>query len=145
VLALDSAIYQGVARLHLLYAQLLDEGRYSEWSELFAADGEFSFWGSTYEGRATIRQTMETVSASQPGAGKHIVAQPVVEQRDSGVLAWADFVGLHISDDGAVNTVATGRYYDSIVNVDDHYLFQRRQVRFALEPLPAGATPTPQR
>jgi uncharacterized protein (TIGR02246 family) len=138
---------EGVRRLVLLYSQLLDDTRYDEWEDLFTADAVLTVWGNTYTGRTAIREGIEAMTPERPG--KHVAYATVADFDGDEAWAWTDFTAL--ADSGAgqwgrsyvVATVA--RYYDHVVRRGGQWMFARRQIRMAGEPLPDGARTSPAR
>jgi uncharacterized protein (TIGR02246 family) len=136
---------QAILRLITVYSQLLDDGRWDEWAELFTDDAVFAVWGKVHEGRAAIQ---EAISAMQPARpGKHVSFATVVDVTGDEALAWTDFVAL--ADDGpgewgrSYKVATVARYYDHLTRCGDRWRFARRDIRMAGDPLPDGATPTP--
>lgn len=138
---------EGVRRLVYLYSQLLDDARYDDWQDLFTEDAVFTVWGSSYTGRRAIRNAIEGMRTEHPG--KHVAYATVADFDGDQAWAWTDFTALADSGPGQwgrsyiVATVA--RYYDDLVRRDGQWLFARRQIRMAGEPLPEGARPSPAR
>ncbi len=50
------------------YSQWLDDGRFEEWSDLFAEDARLVLAGKPTEGRAAIRALMEAIQPDGAGA-----------------------------------------------------------------------------
>src|SRR5579859_5135108 len=66
-----------ILRLITVYSQLLDDGRWDEWGELFTEDAVFAVWGNVHRGRAEI---VEAISGMQPERpGKHVAFATVVD------------------------------------------------------------------
>ncbi len=132
-----------VRRLIALYAQLVDDGRLDDWSELFTNDAVFTFWGQVYQGRGSIKSAMESMRSGTARAGKHLVLTPVITVDGLEIgRAWTDFVAI-VGDEEGFRVVAAGRYYDQIVRDEGRWRFSRRDVWAAGEPLPAGASEVP--
>jgi uncharacterized protein (TIGR02246 family) len=137
---------EGIRRLIFLYSQLLDDSRLDEWQDLFTEDAVFTVWGTVHTGRSAIRDGIGGMTSELPG--KHVAYATVVDfEFDDQAWAWTDFTALVDAGPGKwgrsyiVATVA--RYYDHVVRRDGRWLFDRRQIRMAGEPLPAGARPSP--
>ena len=136
---------EGVRRLVFVYSHLIDDARYDEWEALFTQDAVFTVWGSAYTGRTAIREGIAGMFSEYPG--KHVAFATVADFDGDEVWAWTDFTALADAGPGKwgrsymIATVA--RYYDHIVRRDGRWLFARRQIRMAGEPLPEGARPSP--
>ncbi len=139
-----------IRRLIAVYSQLLDDGRWDEWGDLFTEDAVFTVWGNAYSGRQEI---VKAISGMQPEfPGKHVAFATVVDlggKDGDRALAWTDFLAMADAGPGqwgrsyAVATAA--RYYDRLVREDGRWRFSRRDIRNAGEPLPDGAVPSPAR
>jgi len=136
---------EGIRRLVFIYSELLDDWRLDEWQDLFTEDAVFTVWGNEYLGRAAIREGIGGMTSEYPG--KHVAFATVADFDGDDAWAWTDFASLADSGPGhwgrsyIVATVA--RYYDHMVRRNGRWLFARRQIRMAGEPLPAGARPSP--
>ena len=136
---------QAIHRLLTVYSQLLDDGRWDEWAQLFTDDAVFTVWGQVHSGRQEIHKAISAMQPARPG--KHVAFATVVDVNGDEALAWTDFVAL--ADDGpgewgrAYKVASVARYYDRLIRDGDRWLFARRDIRTAGEPLPDGATPTP--
>ena len=138
---------EAIKRLVFLYSQLLDDARLDEWERLFAEDAVFTVWDQRYDGRQAIRNGIGGMSPQRPG--KHVAFAIVADIDGDRAWAWTDFTALADAGPGqwgrsyVIATVA--RYYDELVRAPDGWLFARRQIRMAGEPLPEGARPSPDR
>lgn len=136
---------ESIRRLVFIYSQLLDDSRLDEWEALFTEDAVFTVWGNVYDGRPAIREGIGGMTSEYPG--KHVAFATVADIDGDQAWAWTDFTALADSGPGQwgrsyiVATVA--RYYDHLVRRDGRWLFARRQIRMAGEPLPDGARPSP--
>lgn len=140
-----------IKRLSALYSQLIDDGRYEEWADLFTEDAVFSVWGNTYEGRTTIRDAISGMQPEMPG--KHVAFATVIDlgqgKNPKQALAWTDFISLADTGPGewgrSYSIATAARYYDVLVRDETGWRFQRRSIRMAGEALPEGATESPAR
>ena len=136
---------RAIRRLITVYSQLLDDGRWDEWGELFTDDAVFTVWDQAYTGRKEIVDAISGMQPEQPG--KHVAFATVLDLDGDRALAWTDFVVLADTGPGqwgrsyAVATAA--RYYDRLVRDGTRWRFARRDIRGATEPLPEGAETTP--
>ena len=115
-----------IRRLLAMYCQLIDDGRFDEWIELFTADIEFVVMGMHKIGHAELRGFIEP-SQQADARGKHMISEPWIEiESNSRATATTDFAW--VSKQGAVGQA--GRYYDTIVKQTRHWQFQRREIVF---------------
>jgi hypothetical protein len=134
-----------ILRLITVYGQLLDDGRWDEWGELFTEDAVFTVWGQVFSGRQEI---VKAISGMQPEfPGKHVSFATVVDVAGDRALAWTDFVTLADTGPGqwgrSYVLATAARYYDRLARDGGRWRFARRDIRNAGEPLPDGAAPTP--
>lgn len=119
-----------IRRLLAQYCQLLDDGRFDEWIDLFADDIEFVVMGMHKRGRDEVRGFVEP-SQQADARGRHMLSEPWIELDDGpGDPATAtvtiDFAW--ISKTGEVGQ--SGRYHDRLVRHPDRWRFQRREIVF---------------
>jgi hypothetical protein len=138
---------EAIKRAVFLYSQLLDDARLDEFEQLFAEDAVFTVWAQRFEGRRAIRDGIGGMMPELPG--KHVAFATVADIDGDHAWAWTDFTALADAGPGQWGrsyTIATvARYYDQLARVDGRWLFTRRQIRMAGEPLPDGARPSPGR
>jgi hypothetical protein len=134
-----------IRRLMAVYSQLIDDGRWDEWGELFTEDAVFTVWGQAYLGREEIVRAISGMQSGLPG--KHVAFATVVELDGDRALAWTDFLGVADTGPGqwgrSYGIASAARYYDRLTRHDGRWRFSRRDIRNAGEPLPEGAVPTP--
>ena len=119
----------GIRRLLAMYCQLLDDGRFDEWIELFTDDIEFVVMGMHKHGHAELRGFIEP-SQQADARGKHMISEPWIEIESAGqATATTDFAW--VSKQGAVGQ--SGRYHDRIVDDDGRWRFRRREIVFTGE------------
>lgn len=126
----DEEIRNTIAR----YCMLCDDGRFEEWSELFAPDGRFAVMGSVHEGREDIRTFIEE-SMPPEVRGKHVSMNTVIEVDGWGgtASAWTDFIFVSSGRD----ILTAGRYHDELVRSGDkRWRFTLREIVFS------GSEPT---
>ncbi|GJM38313.1 MAG: hypothetical protein DHS20C19_16800 [Acidimicrobiales bacterium] len=115
-----------IRRLLAMYCQLIDDGRFDEWTVLFTDDIEFVVMGMHKHGHAELRGFIEP-SQQADARGKHMISEPWVElTSDSTATATTDFAW--ISKSGEVGQ--TGRYHDDIVHTGERWQFRRREIVF---------------
>lgn len=125
-----------VKRTLASYCQLLDDGDFDRWIELFSPDARLVFAGRTRQGRPSIREYMENVQPPE-GRGKHITANVLVDVDGDTASADTDYLFVRPTAQGLV-LVATGRYHDRLVRDGEGWRFSQREITL-LGP-PDGAT-----
>jgi uncharacterized protein (TIGR02246 family) len=108
------------------YCQLLDDGDFERWIELFADDARLIFAGQISDGRPSIRAYMERVQPPE-GRGKHITANIVVDVDGDSASAHTDYLFVRPTDEGPV-PVAIGRYDDELVRDGARWRFRQRAI-----------------
>ncbi len=110
------------------YSQLLDDGRFEPWSDLFTEDAHLSFPGRVAEGRDAIRALMEKVQPD--GArGKHVTANSTVEIDGDTATGTTDYLFVRAGAEG-IGIVSAGRYHDTLVREDGRWRFCERRITF---------------
>jgi uncharacterized protein (TIGR02246 family) len=110
------------------YSQLLDDGRFEPWSELFTEDARLSFPGRSAEGRDEIRALMEKVQPD--GArGKHMTANTTIEVRGDTATGTTDYLFVRAGAEG-IAIVSAGRYDDTLVREGGRWRFRERLISF---------------
>jgi 3-phenylpropionate/cinnamic acid dioxygenase small subunit len=125
-----------IRRTLALYCQFCDDGRFDEWEELFVDDAVFRVLGRSYEGRAALRDFIET---GQPPdrRGKHICANSVIDLEGDRALARTDYLFVGRVPDGLAVT-SVGRYHDVLVRDGAVWRFATREIVFMGEE-PSGS------
>lgn len=109
-----------------MYCQLLDDGNFDDWIELFADDIEFVVMGMHKHGHDELRGFIEP-SQQADARGKHMISEPWIEiESATDARATTDFAW--VSKQGVVGQ--SGRYHDKIVNQNGRWQFQRREIVF---------------
>lgn len=115
-----------IRKLLAMYCQLIDDGRFDEWIQLFTDDIEFVVMGMHKHGHDELRGFIEP-SQQADARGKHMISEPWIEiASDSRASATTDFAW--VSKQGVVGQ--SGRYHDTIVRQNDRWQFQRREIVF---------------
>ncbi len=114
-----------IRRLLAQYCQLLDDGFFDEWIELFSDDIEFVVMGMHKHGRAEVRDFVEPNQQAE-ARGKHMLSEPWIVIDGDNASATTDFAW--VSKQGTVGQ--SGRYHDRIVRQTDGWRFQRREIVF---------------
>lgn len=115
-----------IRRLLAMYCQLIDDGRFDEWIQLFTDDIEFVVMGMHKHGHAELRGFIEP-SQQADARGKHMISEPWIEVTSTdAATATTDFAW--VSKQGEVGQ--SGRYLDRIVHNGERWQFQRREIVF---------------
>lgn len=115
-----------IRRLLAMYCQLIDDGRFDEWIQLFTDDIEFVVMGMQKQGHDELRGFIEP-SQQADARGKHMLSEPWIEvESDTAATATTDFAW--VSKQGAVGQ--SGRYHDRIVKQNGRWRLQRREIVF---------------
>jgi uncharacterized protein (TIGR02246 family) len=118
------------------YSQLLDDGHFEPWSDLFTEDARLSFPGRDAEGRDAIRALMEKVQPD--GArGKHMTANSKMEVRGDTATATTDYLFVRAGAEG-IGIVSAGRYHDTLVRQGGRWRFSERRITFLDAPVSKG-------
>lgn len=118
-----------IRRLLAQYCQLLDDGHFDEWIDLFAEDVEFVVMGMHKRGRDEVRGFIEP-SQQADARGKHMISEPWIELdgAEPAVTATVTTDFAWISRAGEVGQ--SGRYHDRLARYPDRWRFQRREIVF---------------
>lgn len=129
-------------------SSLLDDEKFTDWISLCAKGFEYTVTAYSEEighrmhwmiqDRTSLQNLIETLGAHERDGGKirrHVGMVRVVDGGDkprteSSVVLW------HIDIHGATQLFAVGKYIDDFVFVDDHLLFERREVALDTRRLP---------
>ena len=115
-----------IRRLLAMYCQLIDDGRFDEWIQLFTDDIEFVVMGMHKHGHAELRGFIEP-SQQEDARGKHMISEPWIEvTSDTTADATTDFAW--VSKQGSIGQ--SGRYHDQIVHDGARWRFRRREIVF---------------
>ncbi len=110
------------------YSQLLDDGHFEPWSDLFTEDARLSFPGRDAEGRDAIRALMEKVQPD--GArGKHMTANSTVRVDGDTATGTTDYLFVRSGAEG-IGIVSAGRYHDTLVRENGKWRFRERKITF---------------
>ena len=80
-----------IRRLLAQYCQLLDDGSFDEWIELFSDDIEFVVMGMHKHGRDALRNFVEPNQQAE-ARGKHMLSEPQIVIDGDSASASTDFV-----------------------------------------------------
>ena len=114
-----------IRRLLARYCQLLDDGFFDQWIELFSDDIEFVVMGMHKHGHDEVRNFVEPTQQAE-ARGKHILSEPWIVIDGDEASVTTDFAW--VSKQGTVGQ--NGRYHDRIVRQPRGWRFQRREIVF---------------
>ena len=114
-----------IRRLLAEYCQLLDDGHFDQWIDLFTTDIEFAVMGQLFSGRDATRGFIEP-SQQADARGKHMISEPLITVEGDTATATTDYAFVS----QALTVMSCGRYYDEIVRQDDRWRFARREIVF---------------
>jgi 3-phenylpropionate/cinnamic acid dioxygenase small subunit len=117
----EHAIRRTLAR----YCQLLDDGRFDEWVEVFSDDVAFSVMGQVAHGRDAVRRLIEPVQQAD-ARGRHILSEPLITVDGDTASAATDY--CFVSRELAVSSA--GRYHDVLVRDGDEWRISAREIVF---------------
>ena len=110
------------------YCMSVDDGRFSDFEDLWAPDAAMHVMGDTHRGPAAVRAFME---AAQPEAarGRHSIAAKLLrlDARAGTGAGWVDYVFFDAT--GAATNI--GRYHDRYLRGEDgRWRFELREIVF---------------
>lgn len=112
-----------VRRLLARYCLLVDDRDFDQLIETFTEDGRFNVLGTDLQGRAAIREWLDTV----PDPMFHHVTNVVVSNGSHGTVhALSDCLVGGKRDDGPWSIWMLGRYHDTFVGEGRELLFSQR-------------------
>ena len=117
-----------IRRLLAQYCQLLDDGSFDQWIELFSDDIEFVVMGMHKHGPEEVRNFVEPNQQAE-ARGKHMLSEPWIVIDGDNAAVTTDFAW--VSKQGTVDQ--SGRYHDRIVRQTKGWRFQRREIVFTGE------------
>jgi uncharacterized protein (TIGR02246 family) len=126
----DPVAESDIRRLQAEYCQLLDDGRFDEWTDLFADDVEFVVMGMHKHGPEQVRGFVEPTQQAD-ARGKHLLSEPWIVVADDGATARVTVDFAWVSRTGEVGQ--SGRYHDHLVRHPDRWRFRRREIVFTGE------------
>lgn len=108
------------------YCQYLDDGRFDDWTALFAEDCEFRVMGLHLVGRDALRGFIEPAQ-SEEMRGRHLISEPLIEVDGYRATVTTDYA--FVGRDLAVQS--SGRYHDVLACGDDgEWRFLEREIVF---------------
>lgn len=119
---------QAIRRTLAEYCQLLDDGRFDEWVEVFSDDVVFAVMGQVARGRAAVRQLVEPVQQAD-ARGRHVLSEPLITIDGDTATAVTDYCFIARS----LQITSAGRYYDVLVHDGDRWRISVREIVFVGE------------
>lgn len=128
---------KAIRDLMVRYGQHLDTLDFEAYSQLFAAEGEWSGQLSEYttvRGPAAIRSAMEQAFAERTWdpdrvTNVHLISNVSIEVRGDRATGYSKWTVMSRSDDGAPYVRVSGHYDDMFVREDGRWKFLRRVAR----------------
>jgi uncharacterized protein (TIGR02246 family) len=120
----------GVRRAIAAYTQAVDDGRTDDILATFTADGTVDIPGiGAHQGREAMREAYDAIAPKAPQ--RHLVVNTLVTQWDDNeATATSDLVFM-VHNGQEWITFLTGRYTDTLRNVDGEWKFSRRTAKFS--------------
>ena len=138
--------YESVRRTISLYSQLMDQGRFDEFGDLFTEDAtSTSIAGAVNPVSWTARGRLEIVDNTRRIVGKLLEAGDVIHQAVNPVIdidgdtarAWWDVVVIQITDSG-FTPLRSGRYQADFVRSGTRWKISQRTLVQCGGAAPAG-------
>jgi 3-phenylpropionate/cinnamic acid dioxygenase small subunit len=132
--------HEGIRHALAAYCQLLDDGRFDEWVDMFTDDVAFAVMGRTFRGRDAVRGFVEPTQGPD-ARGRHVLSEPLIDVDPAGGRATASTDYCFVSRDLAV--LSAGRYHDVLVlGADGRWRIEAREIVFVGDQ-PRGIAPAP--
>jgi 3-phenylpropionate/cinnamic acid dioxygenase small subunit len=122
--------HDGIRRTLATYCQLLDDGRFDEWVELFTDDVVVAVMGQVALGRDEVRAFIEPVQGPEV-RGRHMLSEPVIDVDPSGGRATVTTDYCFVARD--LSVMSAGRYHDVLVcdpDEPDRWRIAQREIVF---------------
>ena len=108
--------HDAIRRTLASYCQLLDDGRFDEWVEVFTEDVALAVMGQTAHGRDAVRAFIEPVQGPDV-RGRHMLSEPLIAVDPSGDRATVTTDYCFLARD--LTVMSAGRYLDVFVRDAD--------------------------
>ena len=146
-----------IRRVMALYAQLIDDGRFDEWGQLFTEDAEWISLPGIYSPGATkpgawivhgrdeiVKQVCEATKGLRTPESRsmHFSGSPIIDVKGDKANVWCDFLIMHITPT-KLECTATGRYYNKLEKSGGQWRFSQRVSAQQGAQLPPGLVPVP--
>jgi len=117
-----------INQLFVDYGMHLDAGRFEEYSQLFATEGEMSLGPlGTATGRAAIRDTMAASLAPYVGKTFHLITNPMVSIDGDSATSEVMWTMIQTAEDGRPEVAMLGRHRDRLVREDGAWRIASRK------------------
>jgi SnoaL-like domain len=117
-----------IHQLFVDYGMHLDAGRFEEYSQLFASDGEIRVGAlGKAQGRAAIRDTMAKALDGLVGKTYHLISSPMVVLNGDTATSEVMWSMIERSDDGSPRLAMLGRHRDQLVREDGQWKIRLRR------------------
>jgi 3-phenylpropionate/cinnamic acid dioxygenase small subunit len=119
------------------YCQLLDDGHFDDWVEVFTDDVTFAVMGQVVRGRDAVRSLIEP-NQQADARGRHLLSEPLITVDGDRATATTDYCFVS----RALRVTSAGRYHDVLVRTGDWWLIAEREIVFlGDQPTGMGASP----
>ncbi len=116
-----------IHRVLIDYGRYLDARDFAAYSRLFAKDGEWAGGFGTVHGPAAIQAFMEkNIPGPNRGNTYHLLTNFEVEVHGDTATAWSRWTFVTPGADNKPVVAQAGRYDDTFVREDGHWMFKRR-------------------
>ena len=129
----------GIRRTLAEYCQLLDDGRFDEWLDVFTEDVTFAVMGNVARGRGQVRALIEP-NQQEDQRGRHLLSEPLITLDPDGRRATVTTDYCFVSQ--ALRISSAGRYHDVVVADGDRWRISVREIVF-LGDVPTGVGGSP--
>jgi 3-phenylpropionate/cinnamic acid dioxygenase small subunit len=122
--------HDAIRRTLAAYCQLLDDGRFDEWVEVFTEDVALAVMGQTAHGRDAVRASIEPVQGPEV-RGRHMLSEPLIAVDPSGDRASVTTDYCFLARD--LTVMSAGRYHDVLVrhaDEPDRWRIAQREIVF---------------
>ena len=117
-----------INQLFVDYGMHLDAGRFEEYSQLFAEEGEMSLGPlGKAKGRAAIRDTMAASLAPFLGKTFHIITNPMVSLNGDSATSEVMWTMIQTSPDGKPEVAMLGRHRDQLIRENGRWKILSRK------------------
>jgi SnoaL-like domain len=117
-----------IHQLFIDYGMHLDAGRFEEYSNLFATDGQIRLGPlGKAQGREAIRETMTRVLDGLVGKTYHVISSPTVQLNGDTATSEVMWTMIERGDDGQPRLAMLGRHRDELVREEGRWKINVRR------------------
>jgi ketosteroid isomerase-like protein len=117
-----------IHQLFIDYGMHLDAGRFEEYSNLFATDGQIRLGPlGKAQGREAIRETMIRALDGLVGKTYHVISSPSVQLNGDTATSEVMWTMIERGDDGQPRLAMLGRHRDELVREDGRWKISVRR------------------